>query len=193
MPAKKPARNNSCLSVVLGLILFFFFLEFVGEVAKHSHKQELWPLSGKRTVLVDSCRQISDANNLLIWLPYNPHSVCCLNIPLVWVVQIQQVLVGSFPVVWALLNCFIKVILKQTSNFWKRKGIETLDTLPNKLLFCSSYYLGTVSLAVCGGSESIIFLVSISILFVISCLFWTVFCSMLNPKPPLPRQNAHQL
>lgn len=46
--------------------IFFFFLEFVGEVAKHSHKQELWPLSGKRTVLVDSCRQISDANNLLI-------------------------------------------------------------------------------------------------------------------------------
>lgn len=102
---------------------FCFFLEFVGEVAKHSHKQELWPLSGKRTVLVDSCRHIFDANNLLILLPYNPHSVCCLNIPLVWVVQIQQVLVCSFPVVWALVYCFIKVILKQNSNFWKKKGI----------------------------------------------------------------------
>lgn len=103
--SQKPARNNSCLFVVWGLI--FFFLAFAGEVAKHAHKQELWPLSGKRTVLVDLCRQIFDANNLLILLPYDPHSMYCLNIPSVRVVQIQQVLVCSFPVVWALFNWFI--------------------------------------------------------------------------------------
>lgn len=103
----QPKTSKEQLLSFCGLGFDFFFLAFAGEVAKHAHKQELWPLSGKRTVLVDLCRQIFDANNLLILLPYNPHSMCCLNIPSVRVVQIQQVLVCSFPVVWALFNWFI--------------------------------------------------------------------------------------
>lgn len=91
------------------LVFLWFGVWFFSGVCRRGCKTftptRAWPLSGKRTLLVDSCRQISDANNLLILLPYNPHNVCCLNIPSFWVVQIQHVPVCSFPVVWALVNC----------------------------------------------------------------------------------------
>lgn len=182
VPAKKPARNSSCPSVVWGLI---FLVVFEGEVAEHSHKQELWPLGGKLTALLDSCRQIFDANNLLILLPYNPHSVCCLNIPLVWLVQIRQVLGCSFPVLWALVNCFIKVILKPNSTFWKRKAFKHWTFCQISCLSAAAIILEQFLLQ-SDGSECMILLVSISILFRISCLFWTVHCSTFDPKSPYP-------
>lgn len=79
----------------------------------------------------------------------------------------------------------MKVILKTNKNMKEKRHLNTwTDRLPTKLFRCSSYYLGTVSFAVSSGSEFIIFPVSVSVLLVISCLFWIGLCSMHKPKSP---------
>lgn len=66
----------------------------------------------------------------------------------------------------------MKVILKTNKNMEEKKHLNMwMDLLPTELFRCSSYCLGTVSFAVSSGSEFIIFLVSVSVLLVISCLF----------------------